>query len=302
MNARSLQRRFPALACGLILLIVYALSYSTALERQHERQTFKPSDAGIWMLPDTALKALAGEFKGLMADYLTMEAGAQLGARVVRDGKGGFKMAETQHNWASVLRLFQAAQALDPSFAQTFFLAQGWLPWPPASLVEETQDFLQRSAKYRPWDWQPLRTMGFNAFYFKQDKAAAARAYLEAAKTPRAPAFLGILGSRLGQEAGETETAILMMQSMLMGKSEDEPGYEELAQRLHALQGILAIEKARDEFRKTHNRLPQGMDELLHSKILSGLPHNPYNVPYCMDGQGQVFFDKPDCSDTAESR
>ena len=301
MNGR-LRYWLSSVACSLALVAVYALSYSITLERRHESHAARPSDAGIWMLPDTALKALAGEFKGLMSDYLTMEAGAQLGARIIRDGHGGFKTAETQHNWHSVLRLFQAAQALDPSFAQTFLLAQGWLPWPPADLVRETQDFLQISARHRPWDWQPLRTMGFNAFYFNHDKAGAARAYLEAAQRPNAPSFLAILGARLGQEAGETETAILMMRSMLLGKAEDEPGYRDLAQRLQALQGALSIERARDAFLQAHKRLPQDLNQLLQSGFLAAMPANPYKVPYCLDAAGQVFFDRQDCSPEEAAR
>lgn len=297
MNTALSRRRLAVLASGLILLVLYGLSYSRALERQHERQSLRPTDTGIWMLPDTALQALAGEFKGLAADYLTMEAGAQLGTRVVRDGRGGFKALELEHNWSSILRLFQAAQALDPSFAQTFLLAQGWLPWPPANMVQETQDFLRISAKYRPWDWQPLRTIGFNDFYFKQDKAAAARAYLEAAQIPMAPSFLGIIGSRLGQEAGETETAILMMQSMLAGKAENEPGYTELVERLQALRGTLVIEQARDAFSKEHGHLPRGMEELIQSGHLPEVPVNPYKIAYCLDAAGRVYYDQPQCDD-----
>lgn len=294
------RRWLGALALGLFLAALYALSYNRALERQHEKQALRSSATGIWMLPDTALQALAGEFKGLMADYLTMEAGAQLGTRIVQDGQGGFRAIEMEHDWRSVLRIFQAAQALDPSFAQTFLLAQGWLPWPPANLVQETQDFLQVSAKYRPWDWQPLRTMGFNEFYFNKDRAAAAQYYLEAAKTPNGPNFLAIIGSRLGQEAGETETAILMMQSMLAGKGADEPGYTELAHRLQALQGVFTLENARDSFHKNNGRLPRSLSELLQSGTLQTLPVNPYQLPYCINGQGQIFFDKPDCADEAE--
>ena len=76
MNGR-LRYWLSSVACGLALVAVYALSYSITLERRHESHAVRPGDAGIWMLPDTALKALAGEFKGLMSDYLTMEAGAR---------------------------------------------------------------------------------------------------------------------------------------------------------------------------------------------------------------------------------
>jgi len=285
---------------GFLLLCFYATSYNALLHHGTAvKQAGRSDYYGIWNLSPTLLLALAGEFKGLMADYLTMEAGAQMGTHVIRSREGGFKVLKKDYNWAGLHRLFTASQTLDPSFAQTFIVAQGWLPWEPANMVLETQEILKVASQNRPWDWQPAHAMGFNAYYFLNQPGEAGKIFLEAAKTPNAPSFLSILGARLAQKGGETETAIVIMKSMLADKDSEEPGYSDIADRLHALEGVWVIEQAVKKYEMSHGRKPMSLQELTDSKILQNLPPNPYNLDYCMDTAGIIYFDKPDCRSSA---
>lgn len=291
-----MNRRLTAnLLLGLILLGLYAATYTALLTHQGDPgRTSRPS-SGIWNLPPVVLLALTGEFKGLMADYLTLEAGAQLGTELVRKQEGGFRVVKKQYDWPNIHRIFVAAQTLDPSFTQTFIMAHGWLPWEPANMVAATQEILQTAAQNRPWDWQPYHFMGFNAYYFLNQPGEAGKLFLEAAKTPNAPQFLPILGARLAQKGGETKTAIVIMKSMLAEKNPDEPGYADMLDRLKALEGVLLIEQAAASYEKTLGRKPSSLTELTASGILAAMPPNPYKVDYCMDTAGLIYFDKPDC-------
>jgi hypothetical protein len=280
---------------GLLLIGFYAASYSALLQQRSEVSQASRSSSGIWNLPPVALLALAGEFKGLIADYLTLEVGAQMGTELVRKPEGGFRVVKKQYDWPGIHRLFVASQTLDPSFAQTYILAQGWLPWDPAGMVAETQEILKIAAKNRPWDWQPTHAMGFNAYYFQNKPGEAGKLFLSAAKTPNAPPFLAILGARLAQKGGETETAIVIMKSMLADKNPEEPGYTDMVDRLHALEGVLVIEQAAHNYEKTLGRKASSLAELTASGQLAALPPNPYNLAYCMDTTGIIYFDKPDC-------
>jgi hypothetical protein len=284
---------------ALSLVCFYTASYNTLLQHRNNAEQTARSSSGIWNLPPVALLALAGEFKGLVADYLTMEAGAQLGTEVVRKPEGGFRTVKKQYDWPSIHRLFVASQTLDPSFAQTYIVAQGWLPWNPADMVTETQEILKIAAQNRHWDWQPYHSMGFNAYYFQNRPGEAGKLFLEAAKTPNAPGFLSILGARLAQKGGKTETAIVIMKSMLADKNPEEPGYADMVDRLHALEGVLVIEQAASRYEKARGRKPSSLAELTASGLLAALPPNPYNLDYCMDTAGIIYFDKPDCLDSA---
>jgi hypothetical protein len=291
MSRRLTTHLFVALA----LVCFYAASYNALLQQRSHAGPTERHASGIWNLPPVALLAVAGEFKGLMADYLTMEAGAQLGTELVRKPEGGFRTVKKQYDWPSIHRLFVASQTLDPSFAQTYIVAQGWLPWDPANMVTETQGILQIAARNRPWDWQPYHSMGFNAYYFQNKPGEAGKLFLEAAKVPNAPSFLPILGARLAQKGGETETAIVIMKSMLADKNPEEPGYTDMVDRLHALEGVRVIEQAAKSYEKTLGRKASSLAELTASGQLAVLPPNPYNLAYCMDTTGIIYFDKPDC-------
>lgn len=295
MSRRLTIHLFVALA----LVCFYAASYNALLQQRSNAGQAARSSSGIWNLPPVALLALAGEFKGLMADYLTMEVSAQLGTEVMRKPEGGFRTVKKQYDWPSIHRLFVASQTLDPSFAQTYIVAQGWLPWNPPGMVAETQDILKIAAENRPWDWQPTHAMGFNAYYFLNQPGEAGKIFLEAAKTPNAPSFLSILGARLAQKGGETETAIVIMKSMLAAKNPEEPGYTDMLDRLHALEGVRVIEQAANSYEKTLGRKPSSLAELTASGMLAVLPANPYNLGYCMGTAGIIYFDKPDCRNSA---
>ncbi|OGQ98910.1 MAG: hypothetical protein A2505_03220 [Deltaproteobacteria bacterium RIFOXYD12_FULL_55_16] len=298
-----MSRRLTAnLVVGLILFSFYATSYSALLQQRSEVSLTSSSSSGIWNLPPVALLALAGEFKGLMADYLTLEVGAQLGTELVRNPAGGFRVVRKHYDWPGIHRLFVASQTLDPSFAQTYIVAQGWLPWKPADMVAKTQEILKIATKNRDWDWQPAHAMGFNAYYFLKQPGEAGKIFLEAAKTPNAPPFLTILGARLAQKGGETEAAIIIMKSMLADKNSEEPGYTDMIERLLALEGVLVIEQAANSYEKARGRKPSSLTELTASGLLAALPPNPYNLDYCLDTAGVIYFDKPDCQASIPDR
>ena len=284
----------------LVLLSLYAASYHALLQYRAGHAVQAQQSSG-WNLPALVLQVLAGEFKGLIADLITLEIGARLGTEVVRNPQGGFRVVQKKYDWKAMHQLFASSQALDPAFAQTYTLAQGWLPWEPANMVAETQDILQIAASNRPWDWRPTHDMGFNEYYFRINPGAAGKYYLQAAKTPNAPPFLAILGARLAQKGGETASAIVIMQSMLASKDKEEPGYGDMVQRLQALEGVLAIEKALQRYAQSFGHAPTALADLTTSGILDALPPNPYNVAYCMDTSGVIYFDKPDCRTSTSS-
>lgn len=283
-----------------ILVSLYAASYHTLLSYRAD-QAVSAQHSSSWNLPPLVLKVLAGEFKGLVADLIVLEAGARLGTELARNSQGGYRVVKKQYYWPAIYQLFVSSQALDPAFAQTYTLAQGWLPWEPAHMVAETQEILKTAAKNRPWDWRPTHDMGFNEYYFRNNQGKAGKLFLEAAKTPNAPPFLAILGARLAQKGGETATAIVIMKSMLAAKDQEEPGYADMLDRLHALEGVLVIEKAVSAYEGATGRKPSSLSELTASGVLAVLPSNPYNLDYCMDAAGSIYFDKPDCRDSVPS-
>lgn len=292
--------RTAKLSKGILVtlcFIFYVGSYLNLQDRAQSPVSQGEEHFGVWGLPPVALEVFALEFKGLFADYLVLEAGAALGTSLLRDGEG-YKLENQEIDWDAVNKMFIGSQALDPSFLQTIFLAQGWLPWEPASMVEETQSLLKVTARNRPWDWQPYRTMAFNAYYFEKNFSLASEYFLKAAQIDHAPSFLAIVGSRLASKGGDTDMAIIIVNSMLSEMTVDDSGYTDLSDRLGALVAVREIENALKSFQKRFSRLPYSLDEIVDSGILSALPINPYNLDYCIDKAGKVYFDNIDCVET----
>ncbi len=292
------RKNFSFLSIFLFLLFLYGTSYSLLQKQYDDRGNLNKSLGGVWSLPDVALLAISGEFKGLIADYLVLEAGAQLGTDIRRSHDGGIRVAKKEHNWTQIHRIFVASQILDPSFAQTFLLAQGWLPW-DAGMIEEANNILQTASDNRPWDWQPLRIMAFNYYFFNNQPAVAGRLFQEAALRPQAPPFLSIVGSRLAQKGGGTEAALALMESVLADKTSKDQGYEDMVDRYHALEGTLSLEQAVARFQQNYGRAPVDVEELLSSSSIRVAPANPYNLPYCIDLSGKVYFDNPKCREVS---
>jgi hypothetical protein len=76
---------------GMILLCFYAASYRFLLQHRSETKQVESANFGIWNLPPMALLAIAGEFKGLMADYLTMDSVPNLFASRKEDSRSSRK-------------------------------------------------------------------------------------------------------------------------------------------------------------------------------------------------------------------
>lgn len=294
------RKNLSFLSSFLLFLLLYITSYSLLQKQSDDQGKLNKSSAGIWNLPPVALLAISGEFKGLVADYLVLEAGAQLGTELRRNPEGGFRIVKKEYNWSQIHKIFVASQMLDPSFAQTFLLAQGWLPW-DGGMVKEANSILQTASDNRPWDWQPLRTMAFNYYFFDNQPAVAGRLFLEAAQRPKAPSFLTIVGARLAQKGGDTEAALVLMKSVLDDKTPEDQGYDDMADRYHALEGVLVLERGMLRFRQQNNgRTPTDVKELLSSGSIKAVPVNPYGMPYCIDFNGKVYFDNPQCRRDAE--
>ncbi|MGB9500452.1 MAG: hypothetical protein ACKVE4_12090 [Dissulfuribacterales bacterium] len=233
-----------------------------------------------WNLPTEFVLALSGEFKGLTADLVILEAGAYIG----KDDK------RKDQDWEGITRLFRLAMALDPYFLHTCTLIQGFLPW-EAGMVEDALDLLSISKASRLWDWRPAYFMGFDNYYFLGRNAEAGRLLLEAASIPEAPTFLALIGARLSYKGGQTQAAIALLKTMLAQQDETDPAYEDVRARLAALNGVRILEVAIGQFKKQFGRRPGQLTELVETGILGKLPENPYGLPYCLGKDGTVLFD-----------
>lgn len=229
--------------------------------------------------PPEMLQAIAGEFKGLVADYFLLEAASFVGS------KQAFNAGP--EDWSAVARLLEQSNRLDPYFRSTYMLAHGALPW-RAKKYQETITILERSRAHLPWDWVPGFLIGFNYFFFLKDDLTASKKLMEASQIPGAPIHLATLASNLSTKAGQIDGAIAFLISVYE-RTEEEHAKETLRKRIIALQGIQILQEAVKRFQSRFGRMPANLEELVDRSILPSMPENPYNRPYSMNN-GEIRY------------
>lgn len=262
-------------SCVMILaIIVYTLSLChVRLIRGDYKYRVR---AAALPISNAALEALVVEFRGIVADYLLLEAANFIGRPSYDDA--------SPEDWDAVARLLEQSSYLDPYFSQTYRLAQSTLPW-HANKIEDTITILKRSKKYRPWDWLPGFFMGFDYYFFLKDNLKASQILMESSQIPGAPLSLATLASRLASQAGQTEVALTFLLA-LAEKTDDTNVKNIIEKRITALRGVLQIQRAIEKFKQRFGNSPKDLDELVETEMLHGLPDNPYGRPFSyIDGK-----------------
>lgn len=226
------------------------------------------------LVPSSVLKIIAGEFKGLMADYLLLEIGAFINA--------GEEKSDA--DWQRARLHFSQCMALDPYFAQTFRTVQAFLPW--KGKVEEANALLEIARKHRSWDWTPGFFIGFNYFNFQKDYAKASEYFIAASKIKGAPPMLATLGARMAQKSGRTQAALVFLKAMERNPDYDESAKHMIATRIKVLEGALLLEKAVAAYRQRFGHDIESLQDLVASGILKELPqHAEFGVYTYSDGK-----------------
>ena len=260
-----------------LLLVIGSYLFSAHKVKQYQRLMPASERASAFMVSPELMKIGAGEFKGLMADYLLLKASTFLGGRY----------STTEKDWNAVATLFSQSLALDPYFFQTCYYIQATLPW-EAKMPEKAVKLIAISKKHRFWDWNPGFFEGFDYFYFLKDNLTASKILMETSRMPDAPTLIGLLGARLAQKGGKTKTAIIFLKAMYK-KTEDKATKKEIELRIKALSDVLILESGIAAFVDRFGHQPKTLEELTANNILKKLPENPYKKPYTYKN-GQIGF------------
>ena len=253
---------FVKITIALVVIGGYILCASKV--RQYRAVIPSSQAAYALMVSPDLLEIVAGEFKGLLADYLLLKASVFFG--------GSYKTTES--DWQALHMLFEQSLNLDPYFFQTCYFIQGFLPW-KHNKADDTIALLEKSKKYRYWDWQPGCFIGFDYFYFLKDNLSASKYLMEANKERNAPPFWGMLGVRLSQKAGHTKAALAFLQAMYENSNKEETK-KQIEKRITAFRGVLILEKAIEKYTAEFNNPPENLEELVQTGIIAKLPENPY--------------------------
>jgi hypothetical protein len=232
-------------------------------------------------LPSAAVQALSLDFKGIVADYLFLKTMTFLGQKI------GEREDPSAEDWRLINQMLERITDLDNLFWDPYLFAETMLAW-EAGMPEEANKLLLKAAKHRTEDYRPLYFIGFNHFYFQKDPYQAAQYLRKAAKLPKAPFYLTGLAARMSLYGNQTAIGIAFLEDIL--KNTLDPTIRQyLGKRLATLKIISSLEEDVKEYKSKYQTLPQSLDDLVKTGIISSIPDDPYGGRFVLLENGRVY-------------
>ena len=272
----ALQRPVTALLVGLLAYGV-VLGPFTAYMKQ------KPIEEKLGYQPSTnVLRYASADHKELVGASLVMKVIMYFGGL---SEKQQANVIVQPPDYARMSSILHGAIKLDPYNLDAYYFAQSFLTW-DAKQYQLANNLLEYGMKYRTWDWMLPFFAGFNSAYFLKDYKMAAEYYKRAGELTGNELHFSLAG-RYMQESGQTELAISYLGAM--EKNERNQAVKKNYQiRLRAFKEVRRIEVARDRFKETRGVLPETLDTLVRSGLLSPPPSDPYGGQFFLEPDGKV--------------
>lgn len=272
---RRLTTRLGIAALVLALLLAHGASTSRVHSYRGSIEFHDHLEAPL--MPGPMLKILAGEFKGLTADFLILEIGAYMDK----------PRKLTSQEMDRVCFHFSQAMDLDPYFSQTYQMVQSSLPW--NGKAEEANRLLAISREHLPWDWLPGFFLGFNHFYFLKNDNEAARILFETSTMDGAPALLATLAAKLSQKGGQTQASLAFLKTMRANPEYDDTARKLIQMRIDVLEAVLMLESAVQEYEARFGHPIQTLEDLVTSGIIDEIPQHAESGQFTYQN-GRVGF------------
>ncbi|MCX7771228.1 MAG: hypothetical protein N2202_09160 [Proteobacteria bacterium] len=231
-------------------------------------------------LPEPFLKIFAGEFKGIMADFLVINLSSYYGGIIIE------KKEAIEKEFEYMYRVLKSASTLDPYYFDTYYFAQSILAW-DGRMPDKAIEILKIGAERRENDWLIPYWIGFNYYYFLRDRKNASLYLKQASLRPGASDLVASMSIIADYEGGETEMAILFLEDMIK-RTDDEHKRNKFMIRLDALKKIRFLEQAVEIYRRKFGALPKDISQLVEKNIIDKIPKDPYGGKFYIDEEGKV--------------
>lgn len=246
-----------------ILLLIAA--FVVTLGAHHRLpDTVRSQIGGDYVPRPEFAKAMSLGFDALLADYYWVQA-------VLLSGGSLDPQSESIH----LGRLVDVVTTLDPWVDHPYRFAAVWLT-DSDDEVRHANRLLRRSFAYHPEDWRNRFYLGFNLFYYLDDKPAAAAVLEEASSLPGAPHYLPRLAARLRSQSGDLAAAGLFLEELVQ-TSEDSAaraGYQAALDEVRVEWRARSLDRARESYKARYGKDIEFVEQLVTGPhpILPWLP------------------------------
>ena len=270
---------------ALVGLAIFAASSSgLSTVKSHLREsrlaTPAPSNQTPLYLPEAKyLRTISFGFEGFLGDILWFNTLNYFGKQIA----SGQDLRWFGHMCSLVTDL-------KPKTLQFYEFCGTLLSW-VAKDATKSNAILQHGIEQFPDNWRLQYFLGFNTWYFLEDRVRAAEILRKAAEQPEAPPFLASLASRLLASEQDPALAVQFLTEVLRN-TKDPTARSQLIDRLRRArlsEDLATLVKARQIFEERNGRVLDNVEELLSSGIIAGLQHDPFGGSYIYDKQRRAF-------------
>ena len=269
----------------ILALFLIALSYPV----MEKATSLKPKAEGNSEVYPYSYERLILTFptlKPLISDLLYMQTCYLTGNDVFNRWK---ERKFSRKEWKTILHNVKVMTRLDPYYFDPYYFVGSYVPWKvkdDREFLEEINNVLKSGMNYVE-DWRLPFFIGFNYFYFMDDKVKGARYLKKAADMEGAPYYLKLLVPRLYAQSGKYQLAVIETAQELK-RAKNEVLKKQLEKRLKALIALRDLNFALERYRKVYGRCPASLRELVERGFISEIPQDPYG--------GEFFIDKKSCT------
>lgn len=154
---------------------------------------------------------------------------------------------------------------------------------------------IEKGIRNNPEFWRLYFTLGFIHYMDRKDYKSAQQAFERGSEVPGALPWMKVMAATMAQHAGERSTALAIWSRLY--ESTQDPGIRQNAvQHLRALGAEMQMDQLEERirlFREKTGRLPASWVDLMHAKLLSGVPLDPTGKPYKLMPDGRVEVQDP---------
>jgi tetratricopeptide (TPR) repeat protein len=224
--------------------------------------------------PEVA-RAFALGFEAVLADYYWFQAIQTIGGKHAPVGKGPL-----------LAQLIDLVTTLDPWVGHPYRFAAVWLT-DDHETVLKANDLLRRGIAYHPDDWRHWFYLGFNHFFFLDERAEAAEALESAIRLSGSPLYLRRLVARLKSATGGLDVAEDFLRNLLRDADEEKAieAYTKALDEIATERAALPLDAARERYRERHGKDIASVDDLVSgpSPVLPKLPPEPHGGAWKLD-------------------
>jgi len=265
-----------------VILIIALVLYGAAWQHlHHERDVFLQENYMDYTLPSRFTGPAAMEFKGLVSDFLFLKVITFLGEKLGKHERLG----EQHFNYLQ--ESINTITDLDPYFWDAYLFADMLFTWDMGE-CEAANKLLLKAKQYRTNDYRVPYYLGFNYFFFLKDNINGAKYLMEASKLPGSPYYLTSLAARLSAYALEHRIGIIFLKEMIRD-TENEQIKNEFILRIKALEILDQLEQKVREYKKTYQKQPSSLTELVTTGLIDEIPDDPYGGQFILLENGRVY-------------